>query len=56
MWVIQLFQGLLTPVIAGIAVYIAWQQWQANLLVNHLGVVRSKSGGHARRQSPELIA
>jgi len=32
MRVIQLFQGLLTPVIAAIAVYIAWQQWQANKL------------------------
>ena len=24
------FQGLLTPVIAGIAIYIAWQQWKTN--------------------------
>jgi len=32
MWMIQVFQGLLTPVIAGIAVYIARQQWQANRL------------------------
>jgi hypothetical protein len=35
MWVIQLFQGLLTPVIAGIAVYIAWQQWQTNKALVH---------------------
>jgi hypothetical protein len=27
---VQVFQGLLTPVIAFIAVYIAWQQWKAN--------------------------
>lgn len=27
---IQIFQGLLTPVIAGIAVYIAYQQWKVN--------------------------
>lgn len=25
-----IFQGLLTPVIAGIAAYIAWQQWKTN--------------------------
>lgn len=29
---LQILQSLLTPVIAGIAVYIAWQQWQANKL------------------------
>ncbi len=28
--VIRLLQGLLTPVIAAIAVYIAWQQWRTN--------------------------
>lgn len=27
---LQILQGLLTPVIAGIAVYIAWQQWKTN--------------------------
>jgi hypothetical protein len=27
---LQTFQGLLTPVIAGIAVYIAYQQWKVN--------------------------
>jgi hypothetical protein len=27
---IRLFQGLLTPVIAVVAVYIAWQQWKTN--------------------------
>jgi hypothetical protein len=27
---LQILQGLLTPVIAGIAVYIAWQQWRTN--------------------------
>ena len=27
---IRLFQGLLTPVIAAVAVYIAWQQWKTN--------------------------
>jgi hypothetical protein len=27
---LQIFQALLTPVIAGIAVYIAWQQWNVN--------------------------
>lgn len=27
---LQILQGLMTPVIAGIAVYIAWQQWKAN--------------------------
>jgi hypothetical protein len=27
---IRLFQGLLTPVIGAIAVYIAWQQWNTN--------------------------
>jgi uncharacterized ubiquitin-like protein YukD len=32
MSVIQLLQGLLTPVIGGIAVYIAWQQWKGNQL------------------------
>lgn len=29
---LQVFQGLLTPVIATIAVYIAYQQWQGNRL------------------------
>jgi hypothetical protein len=29
---LQILQALLTPVIAGIAVYIAWQQWQGNKL------------------------
>jgi hypothetical protein len=28
--VLQILQGLLTPVIAFIAVYIAWQQWKVN--------------------------
>jgi hypothetical protein len=28
--VIAILQGLLTPVIAAIATYIGWQQWQAN--------------------------
>jgi hypothetical protein len=28
--VLQILQALLTPVIAGIAVYIAWQQWKTN--------------------------
>jgi hypothetical protein len=28
--VLQILQALLTPVIAGIAVYIAWQQWKVN--------------------------
>lgn len=28
--VVQIFQGLLTPVIAVVMVYIAWQQWKAN--------------------------
>lgn len=27
---IRVFQGLLTPVIGGVAVYIAWQQFQSN--------------------------
>ena len=27
---LQLLQGLLTPLIAAIAVYIAWQQWKTN--------------------------
>jgi hypothetical protein len=27
---LQILQALLTPVIAGIAVYIAWQQWKVN--------------------------
>jgi hypothetical protein len=27
---LQIFQGLLTPVIAGITVYIAYQQWKVN--------------------------
>ena len=27
---LQILQALLTPVIAGIAVYIAWQQWKTN--------------------------
>jgi hypothetical protein len=27
---LQIFQGLLTPVIGAVAVYIAWQQWQTN--------------------------
>ena len=27
---LQILQGLLTPVIAAIAVYIAWQQWKVN--------------------------
>ena len=27
---IKIFSGLLTPVIAIVAVYIAWQQWQTN--------------------------
>jgi hypothetical protein len=27
---ITIFQGLLTPVVAGVAVYIAWQQWKTN--------------------------
>jgi hypothetical protein len=29
---LQILQALLTPLIASIAVYIAWQQWQANKL------------------------
>lgn len=29
---LQILQALLTPVIAGIAVYVAWQQWQGNKL------------------------
>jgi hypothetical protein len=32
MWVISIFQGLLTPLIAIIATYIAYQQWQGNKL------------------------
>ncbi len=32
MYVISIFQGLLTPFIGIIAVYIAWQQWQGNRL------------------------
>ncbi|MGA3035540.1 MAG: hypothetical protein ABSD70_19830, partial [Terracidiphilus sp.] len=27
---IQIFQGMLTPVIAGIAVYVAYEQWRVN--------------------------
>jgi hypothetical protein len=27
---VQILQGLLTPVVAIVAVYIAWQQWKAN--------------------------
>jgi hypothetical protein len=30
--VLQVLQALLTPLIAAIAVYIAWQQWQGNKL------------------------
>ncbi len=30
--VIAIFQGLLTPTIGVIAIYIAWQQWQGNKL------------------------
>src|SRR6266436_2889367 len=32
MWVISILQGLLTPLIAIIATYIAWQQWKGNEL------------------------
>ncbi len=32
MWVISILQGLLTPLIAIIATYIAYQQWQGNKL------------------------
>lgn len=28
--IVRVFQGLLTPVIGGVAVYIAWQQFQSN--------------------------
>ena len=28
--ILRIFQGLLTPVIGGVAVYIAWQQYQSN--------------------------
>jgi hypothetical protein len=28
--IVRVFQGLLTPVIGGVAVYIAWQQYQSN--------------------------
>ena len=30
MFIIDVFSALLTPVIAGVAVYIAWQQWKTN--------------------------
>jgi H+/Cl- antiporter ClcA len=29
--VLEIFQGLLTPLIAALAAYIAWQQWQTNV-------------------------
>jgi hypothetical protein len=32
MWVISILQGLLTPTIAVITTYIAWQQWKGNKL------------------------